>query len=70
MQDANPPTGTWLTPAQAASLLGISRSKLYSLIRTHDIPAAPLPGRGYRINSTSLDAWLKSRERGGDGGSR
>jgi len=66
MQNANPHFGEWLTPQQAADLLDISRSKIYALIRTHDIPAAPLPGRGYRINAASLDAWLKARERGGE----
>ena len=56
----------WLTPAEAASWLGLSRSKLYVLIRAHEIPCAPLPGKGYRLSVESLEAWLKSRERGGD----
>ena len=64
MSDAN--LTAWLTPGQAAQLLGVSRSKLYEMIRTHQIPAAPLPGRGYRLSAESLDQWLRSRERGGD----
>ena len=56
----------WLTPKQAAAWLGMSRSKLYELIRTHRIPAARLPGRGYRLNAETLDQWLRSRVRGGD----
>ena len=56
---------SWLTPVEAARMLGVSRSKLYGMIRAHEIPAAPLPGRGYRLNAESLDQWLRSRERGG-----
>ena len=66
MADADLKTGTWLTPSEAATMLCISRSKLYGMIRAHEIPAAPLPGRGYRLSSESLNAWLRSRERGGE----
>ena len=66
MTTADPTLGAWLTPVEAARLLGISRSKLYAMIREREIPAAPLPGRGYRLNVDSLHQWLRSRERGGD----
>jgi excisionase family DNA binding protein len=65
MQD-NSPFVSWLTPTEAARFLGVSRSKLYEMIRSHAIPAASLPGRGYRLSATSLESWLKSRECGGD----
>lgn len=61
-----PVSQSWLTPEQAAKWVGISRSKLYALIRAREIPAAPLPGRGYRLNVQSLDDWLRERERGGE----
>jgi excisionase family DNA binding protein len=68
MENAN---STWLTPHEAAKFLGVSRSKLYAMIRAHEVPAAPLPGRGYRLNAASLNEWLKARERGGSqGGTR
>lgn len=58
-------TNRWLKPSEAAAWLGLSKSKLYELIRRREIPFAPLPGRGYRLNEESLDQWLRSRERGG-----
>lgn len=56
-------SATWVTPLEASTYLGISRSKLYELIRARQIPAASLPGRGYRLNIASLESWLRSRER-------
>jgi len=56
----------WLTPAEAAQWLGVSRSRVYALARANEIPHARLPGRGIRFNLESLARWLGSRERGGD----
>jgi excisionase family DNA binding protein len=64
--EPNVETARWLTPAEAAEWIGISRSRLYVLARANEIPHARLPGRGIRFNQGSLARWLTSLERGGD----
>ena len=62
----NAKSARWLTPAEAATWIGISRSRIYVLARANQIPHARLPGRGIRFNPESLASWLKALERGGD----
>jgi excisionase family DNA binding protein len=44
-------------PAEAALLLGISRSKLYELLAAGEIPAIKI-GRSVRIPVIALEAWI------------
>jgi excisionase family DNA binding protein len=50
-----------LTITQVAKALGLSRGKVYQLIRRENLPVVPF-GRTMRVLPTSLDQWLKDRE--------
>jgi excisionase family DNA binding protein len=57
---AVPTTGTiklLYTPLEAATALGISRSTLYVLLASGDIPSLRI-GASRRIRSTALDAYV------------
>jgi excisionase family DNA binding protein len=47
------------TPVEAAGALGISRSTLYVLLASGDIPSVRI-GTSRRIRSTALDAYVDS----------
>lgn len=54
-----------LTMSQAATKLGIGRTKLYDLINTNQLPYVEIPGTGEsmkRISALSLNTWIKARE--------
>lgn len=54
-------TATWLTPEQAAALLGVSPRWIARRWRRLDF-VHPLPaGRGYRINAAELEATMRRR---------
>jgi excisionase family DNA binding protein len=50
-----------LTITQVAKALGLSRGKVYQLIRQENLPVIPF-GRTMRVLPASLDQWLKERE--------
>jgi excisionase family DNA binding protein len=49
-----------LRPAEAARLLGISRSKLYELLMEGEIPTIHI-GRSVRIPLAQLRAWVNQQ---------
>ena len=49
-----------LRPTEAARLLGISRSKLYELLNSGEIPTLHI-GRSVRIPLAALHSWIESR---------
>jgi len=54
-----------LTVGQVATLLGVHRSTVYTLIEKEGLPTVPLGRRrGTRIRVASLHRWLQERETG------
>ncbi len=47
---------------QVASLLGLSRTTVYTLIATEGLPIVPF-GRAKRVRPISLQQWLDQREK-------
>lgn len=45
---------------ELSEYLGIGKSKIYSLIRQHKIPASRI-GRQYRFSKDVIDDWLKEK---------
>ncbi len=52
-----------LNISQVARTLGLSRGKVYQLIRQENLPVIPF-GRTKRVLPSSLQDWLKQREKG------
>ena len=50
-----------LNVPQVMKLLGLSRSKVYKLIRLEGLPVVRF-GRSVRVSPTSLQQWLVERE--------
>jgi excisionase family DNA binding protein len=46
-----------LTPAEAARVLRMSRSKTYAMIRSGELPAIHI-GRAVRVPVRALEAWI------------
>lgn len=57
------------SPAQAAAVLGIGRTKVYELIGRQELPVLHI-GRSVRIPIEAIDAWIKRQlaEASGGGG--
>lgn len=54
-----------LTITQAATRLGLGRTKIYDLINNNQLPYVEIPGVGERtkrISALTLNAWIKNRE--------
>lgn len=54
-----------LTIPQAATKLGIGRTKLYTLINSNQLPYVEIPSVGEsvkRISALTLNTWIKERE--------
>jgi excisionase family DNA binding protein len=54
-----------LTITQAATRLGLGRTKLYDLINSNQLPYVEIPGTGEnikRISALTLNSWIKDRE--------
>jgi excisionase family DNA binding protein len=52
----------FLTPKQVAEELSVSDSQLYALIRSGDLPAVKIGGRGqWRIERSKLEEWIERR---------
>jgi excisionase family DNA binding protein len=55
------PTVKWLTVAQTAAKLGLSKMSIYRLIDSGALPAFKFgPGRAVRINPADLNAYVQS----------
>ena len=52
-----------LNVPQVATLLGLSRTKVYELIATEGLPVLKF-GRAVRVSIKSLQQWVDQRERG------
>ena len=66
MSDARGANGALLLRAEeAASLLGIGRSKVYELIATGELPVVTV-GRSRRVNRLALERWIEAHTHGGD----
>jgi excisionase family DNA binding protein len=58
--------GMWqrrfLALGQVAEMLATSHAQVYALVRSGDLPAIKVGGRGqWRVEQTQLDAWIASR---------
>ena len=51
----------FLTVSEVASLLKLSESTVYTMVRAGDIPAVKL-GHQWRVSETRLDEWLEQKE--------
>ena len=54
-----------LTITQAATRLGLGRTKIYDLINSNQLPYVEIPGSGEstkRISALTLNTWIKNRE--------
>jgi len=55
----------YLTPAQVAKMLGVSRMTIYRYIKTKELPAVKFDKSSYssvlRINKEDLEKFLKER---------
>lgn len=51
----------FLTVSEVASLLKLSESTVYTMVRAGDIPAVKL-GNQWRVSETRLDEWLEQKE--------
>lgn len=52
---------TLLSPAEAASLLGVHEKTLIKLARKGGVPAARV-GKLWRFRESTLDEWFRSKE--------
>ena len=53
-----------LRPGEAAEILGVSRSTIYSLIQEGRLPAVKLGRRGVRVHRAELERRLEREARG------
>lgn len=51
----------FLTVSEVASLLKLSESTVYTMVRAGEIPAVKL-GNQWRVSETRLDEWLEEKE--------
>lgn len=57
------PTPTWLTVAEVATALRISKMTVYRLLETREL-GSYLIGRSYRVTPADLNAYLGQARRG------
>lgn len=55
--------GELLRPEQVGQILGVGRTKLYSMVRQGELPVVRI-GRLVRIPRAALDAWIAERTQG------
>jgi excisionase family DNA binding protein len=55
-----------LRPEQAAQELGISRSKLYAMLATGELPSITI-GRSRRVVAADLSAWVEQQREAAHG---
>jgi hypothetical protein len=54
---------TWLTTSEAGGLAGCSQSFMCRVVRRGDVDASRGPGGAWRVDISSLNAWIVSRRR-------
>lgn len=47
-----------LTPEEVSRLLRLSKSKVYALIQTNELPGIVRLGRNVRVSRRRLEAWI------------
>lgn len=53
----------WLSPAELARLLDVSRDTIYRLLAAQELPCrARRVGRQWRINLADVEEWMKGQE--------
>jgi excisionase family DNA binding protein len=57
-----------LRPMEAAESLGVSRSRIYELIQSGELPGIVRLGRSVRVSSEALRVWVR-KQAGGESGS-
>jgi excisionase family DNA binding protein len=61
------PEVAFMTIAQAATYMNLSRQSVLTYIEWQNLPATRMSPRGnWRIRKSELDAWVSARTRGGD----
>ena len=50
-----------LKPMEAAESLGVSRSRIYELISSGQLPGCVRLGRSIRVSSEALRAWVREQ---------
>lgn len=55
-----------LRPADVAEMLGLGRTRIYTLIAAKQIPSVRI-GRSVRVPLDSLRGWIEQRAEGGGG---
>ena len=56
-----------LRPMEAAKSLGVSRSRIYELIASGELPGIVRLGRSVRVSSEALRSWVRAQV-GGESG--
>lgn len=56
---ADPSESVWLSPAQAAARIGMSRDYIYAAMKIRGLPYVKLGKRSCRINRDDLDHWMR-----------
>lgn len=59
MTIAEAPRAELLTPEEVARVLKLSKSKVYGLIATNDLPGIVRIGRNVRVIRARLEAWIE-----------
>jgi excisionase family DNA binding protein len=60
-ENAEAPTGAWLTYKQASAYCGLGRTTLTSLVTSGAIPAAKV-NKSVRISRTGLDEFMRRHD--------
>lgn len=60
--------GPWLTPAEIATDLRVSKMTIYRLLSTGELPSVRI-GRSFRVARSALDTYLASNHVTSDGAS-
>ena len=58
---ANTENGTFLTVAEVADLMRVSKMTVYRLIHSEELPAVQV-GRNFRVRGSAVDAYLGASE--------
>ena len=62
MEENGPDTGRWMTVAELAAYVQLSRSKIYEMAQRGEIPCVKVAGR-WRFRRGQVDEWMLSPPR-------